>query len=318
MKSVDPCRIAETLSQEFGIEFLGESGTTPSGTNYLELHPADLPRANGFRIVITPGWRRLEVRFIHGPFASGIVQAMGATAPEKGDVFSDLVAAILDAGATFRMIVNDEPQNPRQPDTWPADWTRLSLELVKSPLAINTEDPQETENTVVYWGSHFLACVLNLVPLEENEPEFDADLTGLPEGAVTRMEVNRYERNHLNRATCLQIHGHGCKVCGMSFDSVYGEIGQGFIHVHHTTPVSELGDSYRVNPITDLVPVCPNCHAMLHKRNPPLSINELRDIITNQQSYNMEPNQFANAAENLGQYQTKSPQSATTENPEEQ
>lgn len=316
MKPLDPGRIAETLSQEFGIEFLGESGITPSGTNFLELYPADLPRANGFRIVITPGWRRLEVGFIHGPYASEIIQAMGTTAPEKGAVFSDLVATILDAGATFRMIVNDEPQNPRQPDTWPVDWGRLSLELVKSPLAINTEDPQETENTVIHWGSHFLACVLNLVPLEEDEPESDADLTGLPEGAVTRVEVNRYERNHLNRATCLQVHGHSCKVCGMSFDSVYGEIGQGFIHVHHTTSVSELGDNYRLNPVTDLVPVCPNCHAMLHKRNPPLSVAELRDIIATQRSYTGETPKFANAAESLGLYETKNPQ-PTTENPEE-
>lgn len=316
MKPLDPDHIAETLSQEFGIEFLGESGTTPSGTNYLELHPADLTRNNGFRIVITPGWRRLELRFLHGPFASEIIQAMGSTVHEKGDVFSDLVATILNEGATFRMVVNDERQNPRQPETWPPDWTRLSLEMIKSPLAINTEDPQETEKAVLRWGSRFLACVLNLVPLEE-ESNSIADLTGLPEGAMTRIEVNRYERNHLNRATCLQVHGYNCMACETSFESVYGEIGAGFIHVHHTTPVSELGEKYQINPVTDLVPVCPNCHAMLHRRNPPLSIAELKDIIASQRSYAGKAKQFAKAAEDVSQYETETSDSTKTDNPQE-
>ena len=52
---------------------------------------------------------------------------------------------------------------------------------------------------------------------------------------------------------------------------VYGEIAKGFIHVHHLIPLSEIKENYQVNPKTDLIPVCPNCHAMLHRQDPPLT-----------------------------------------------
>ncbi|HBI00952.1 MAG TPA: HNH endonuclease, partial [Flavobacterium sp.] len=67
--------------------------------------------------------------------------------------------------------------------------------------------------------------------------------------------------------------------CELNFEETYGNMGYKFIHVHHLTPVSTVGKEYKVNPVEDLRPVCPNCHAMLHRRNPPLTIEELREII---------------------------------------
>ncbi|MXW60963.1 MAG: hypothetical protein F4003_04150 [Acidimicrobiaceae bacterium] len=103
-----------------------------------------------------------------------------------------------------------------------------------------------------------------------------------PEGAKTRVEVNRYERNRGAREACIREHGVACKVCGLVFEKRYGQLGHGYIHVHHTTPLSEINylDNYVIDPITNLVPVCPNCHAMLH-RDPgkTLTVEELRRII---------------------------------------
>jgi len=65
----------------------------------------------------------------------------------------------------------------------------------------------------------------------------------------------------------------------MNFASVYGGVGDGFIHVHHIVPVSVIGTGYIINPIDDLVPVCPNCHAMLHRKDPPYSVEEMKLII---------------------------------------
>ena len=65
----------------------------------------------------------------------------------------------------------------------------------------------------------------------------------------------------------------------MDFESLYGEIGRGFIHVHHLVPISSIGESYDVNPATDPVPVCPNCHNMLHKKEPPYTIEELKKML---------------------------------------
>jgi 5-methylcytosine-specific restriction protein A len=97
------------------------------------------------------------------------------------------------------------------------------------------------------------------------------------EGNVARVEVNRYERDLKARAACLAHWGSRCTVCDVDFGERYGRIGEGFIHVHHLRPLGAAGGGYSVNPLTDLRPVCPNCHAMLHQTSPPLSIKVLRN-----------------------------------------
>lgn len=99
------------------------------------------------------------------------------------------------------------------------------------------------------------------------------------EGAKRQVTVNAYERNSAARKQSIAYYGYSCSVCGMNFESLYGEIGRDFIHVHHLQPLSELEKVYQVDPIADLRPVCPNCHAMLHKRKPPFTIEELRRIM---------------------------------------
>ena len=101
-----------------------------------------------------------------------------------------------------------------------------------------------------------------------------------PQGAVTRVEVNRYERSPDARRACIAHHGTSCAACGFSFEQKYGEIGRDFIHVHHVVPVSQLGGSYQLDPISDLVPLCANCHAMAHQGvSTPRTVAELRRII---------------------------------------
>jgi hypothetical protein len=99
------------------------------------------------------------------------------------------------------------------------------------------------------------------------------------EGAAIRVSVNAYERNAKARQKCIEYHGCACTVCGFDFEGTYGEIGCGFIHVHHIKPLSEIGAQYEVNPIQDLRPVCPNCHAMLHTQSPAMSIEKLKALI---------------------------------------
>lgn len=111
-------------------------------------------------------------------------------------------------------------------------------------------------------------------------PEEIEDETRYVEGAVRTIWVNVYERDEGARAECIAHYGLACAVCGFDFETIYGSIGKGFIHVHHLKPLSEIRQEYEVNPVADLRPVCPNCHAMLHRRKPdPYSIEELRDLI---------------------------------------
>jgi 5-methylcytosine-specific restriction protein A len=99
------------------------------------------------------------------------------------------------------------------------------------------------------------------------------------EGASHTIAVNVYERDPRARQACIEHYGATCVVCGFDFAARYGEIGRGFIHVHHLIPLSQIRNSYKVDPVSDLRPVCPNCHAMLHRRAEMLTIDELRRTI---------------------------------------
>jgi len=103
---------------------------------------------------------------------------------------------------------------------------------------------------------------------------------GYPEGAVTSVLVNKYERSPINRKLCLEHYGYSCLGCGFNFAERYGEIGEEFIIVHHITPVSKLGPDYIIDPKQDLIPLCGNCHAVVHRTNPPLGLENLR-LLTN-------------------------------------
>ena len=88
---------------------------------------------------------------------------------------------------------------------------------------------------------------------------------------------NKYERNAKARQACIAAHGTVCKICGMDFGEKYGQDFSGIIEVHHIVPISQIGENYVVDPIHDLIPVCPNCHAALHsKRDGVYTIEELR------------------------------------------
>lgn len=99
------------------------------------------------------------------------------------------------------------------------------------------------------------------------------------EGTTKPIIVNIYERNPMARKKCIEHFGPKCLVCGFDFEDKYGELGKGFIHIHHVLDLSEIGKEYEVDFTKDLVPVCPNCHAMLHKRKPAYKVNELIELM---------------------------------------
>jgi 5-methylcytosine-specific restriction protein A len=99
------------------------------------------------------------------------------------------------------------------------------------------------------------------------------------EGAKRTITVNRYERSTKARLGCIKHHGSCCVVCGFDFSAIYGKIFKGFIYVHHVVPLSSIGKRYQVNPITDLIPVCANCHAAIHYGGETRSINEMKNLV---------------------------------------
>ena len=105
---------------------------------------------------------------------------------------------------------------------------------------------------------------------------FDEELY---EGAPITVELTKYERNRTARLMCIKHYGAVCQICGFDFKKQYGEEFEGMIEVHHRVPLSEIKDNYEVDPVKDLIPVCPNCHAAIHsKKNGYYSIEEMKSI----------------------------------------
>jgi predicted HNH restriction endonuclease len=100
------------------------------------------------------------------------------------------------------------------------------------------------------------------------------------EGQKKQIYTTRYERNSKLRKKAIQIHGTVCMACGFDFNRVYGERGKDYIEVHHIVPLSSIEEQIEVNPESDLVVVCANCHRMIHrKKNDILTIEELKSLI---------------------------------------
>lgn len=118
-----------------------------------------------------------------------------------------------------------------------------------------------------------LQASLPPLPEEVNEP------TLYVEGATRRLSVNAYERNREAVQRCKAIHGTACAVCGVDFAERYGAEFAGFIHVHHLRPLSEIDSEYMVDPETDLRPVCPNCHAVIHHGGKLRTIEEAQSLL---------------------------------------
>ena len=112
------------------------------------------------------------------------------------------------------------------------------------------------------------------LPEEVNEPD------QYFEGATSRIEINTYERNRQARSACIEHYGTSCCICGFNFGATYGEVAEGYIHVHHLIPLSEIEEEYEVDPVNDLRPVCPNCHAIIHlKPRQPFTLKEVKTFI---------------------------------------
>lgn len=112
--------------------------------------------------------------------------------------------------------------------------------------------------------------VSNDVIIDINEP--------YREGKSKDVIQTRYERNPEARKRCLSHYGYSCKVCTYNFEHHFGEIGKCFIHVHHINQISEIGKEYEIDPLKDLIPVCPNCHSMIHSKRPAYTIDEIKEV----------------------------------------
>ena len=137
--------------------------------------------------------------------------------------------------------------------------------------------PDFTEVLEEVWF-HFL----NSSPIRHNPfvPSLDGKQKTYFEGKSTEVTLTKYERNPYARKMCIEYFGYSCIICGFNFESEYGEIGRDYIHVHHLNQIAAIGTKYEVDPTKDLVPVCANCHSIIHRKREPLGIDEVRQMVS--------------------------------------
>jgi len=152
--------------------------------------------------------------------------------------------------------------------------SNLLINLTKFPFRLRTNFPvSEAE-----WN------ILSKVIEKRTQKKSDEILNGpeyFTEGKEKEIIQTIYERNPKLREMAIKIHGTTCSACGFNFAKKYGKLGEGYIEIHHLVPQSEhkiKGES-EINPETDLMPLCSNCHRMIHKSEKMLSIEELKKIV---------------------------------------
>ena len=132
--------------------------------------------------------------------------------------------------------------------------------------------------TLHYDGGNHYAVIDDTADLPRDLPSSDRKLE-LVEGKRIEVTLTRYERSPEARLACIKHFGCFCQICEFDFLEEYGELGNGFIHVHHLVPISKRETAYTVNPLKDLIPVCPNCHAMLHRNGETRQPDEIAALL---------------------------------------
>jgi 5-methylcytosine-specific restriction protein A len=156
-------------------------------------------------------------------------------------------------------------------------WKKSSLDDVLSTV------PQQYRNAFnrgYHWNCEIVKAIRTRTIDDNFENETHQTVVEDSEGKKTGYYTTKYERSSANRNEAIRIHGTSCNICGFDYEAVYGELGAGYIEVHHIKPLSTLDEETVVNPETDLISVCANCHRMLHRfKNYIVSVEELKNIV---------------------------------------
>lgn len=125
-----------------------------------------------------------------------------------------------------------------------------------------------------------LGLELSRAKLEYNQPNPHEEYV---ESLRRSREGYFFARNAKLARDAKRLYGLKCQVCGFDFYETYGDLGKGYIECHHINPLSERPErewtSELRTKIQDVAVLCANCHRMIHRKKPALSIDELRAII---------------------------------------
>lgn len=274
-------KVVSELEGTFDIPFGESSGSRPD--RWREITPVN-NLEEFFTVRLT--WRgavRLIAEFLPQRYSANFIRSMGRAGLEKRNDFASIVQVMQRRSSKVKMSINGADVDPTDLSTWPSPGVEWLDMRFRAEVVVPYELYQDEKGTKALedeWAMLAVGAVLSLVRIGSRAVESELEAScGCEEGTAFEIRATRYERSAINRRLCIDKLGMKCSVCGFDFAASYGELGRGFIHVHHVVPVSKIGPNYRIDPERDLVPVCPNCHCMLHRSNPPLMPSELKKVL---------------------------------------
>jgi 5-methylcytosine-specific restriction enzyme A len=268
--------IAGIATAATGLAVSGVELPMVGGQRMFGLAPRDHEISETFTVTLTLGWRSVEAKVVPGKFAGDLVGLMGEVGDDGRTLFRSVMSALRAGGADVTLNVNGSVFDDAEA-AWSIPWRTMELRLRRGQIDVSEGDGQADVGALAQMAANSVALILVLLPVEN--VRIDDGVAGFPEGAVEQVTVNRYERDRRNRAAAIAIHGTICVCCDIPMGDVYGVAAAGMIQIHHLTPVSKIGPGYVVNPETDLAPLCPNCHCVAHRRDPPYGLEEIRRML---------------------------------------
>lgn len=266
--------IVHQVADRIGLAIVAKLTRTADGQS-VECVPEGAHPNESFAVNFQLKWRSAEAIFVPGKFSANLIQRIGMATGEGRQIFAALANGLESKRIKIQMRVNGSDATPGNPDSWPANWTRLELALRTPPMVINENDLALHERLLLDLVVPLFGMMAALIGVEENE----LVTTGEIEGRAVETISTRYERKKINREACIQLKGTRCCACGFDFAETYGPLGIGYIEIHHLTPIGSRGGEYLLNVANDLVPLCSNCHTMAHREDPPIPVERLAALI---------------------------------------
>lgn len=265
-------KLKQQLEKNFSMPFEVTSSSVDGEIHYT-CWPANEDQMFFNVMVYIHNQIRLIVEIYPQTHGGYILNEMALASAEKRKCFFAYKQMLMEKGAKIKFLVNN---NNLTEEEWPSRWKSFYVKITKVPIPESTDSDFSITLEWMQHGIDLVFSLLTISDISENDIFGQAVQT---EGTPQEIRSIRYERNHINRELCLHMKGHSCAVCGMNFFDTYGIIGKDFIEVHHTTPVSEMDEDFVLNIERDLVPLCSNCHSMVHRKKPPYSIHEMKMIL---------------------------------------
>ncbi|MDB5129809.1 HNH endonuclease [Mucilaginibacter sp.] len=230
--------------------------TITSANGELQLRDKNIENGRGYQVRINREPRYFQAIFEFEDYARPLIDHASAQIDAGKSFLSDLTDRYpAFSGKIFRRTTeNILDTSSRKQDVW---WLVFEYKV------------DEEEAGMLTFADILLFLIFFLFPYRTEGEE---------EGERKDTISTTVERSRFNRALCLAFHGYDCKACGQNMRQMYRGLKSDFVHVHHLNPVAAAG-TIRPDPIRDMVPLCPNCHTVAHSKNPPYTVQEIKEMI---------------------------------------